>query len=120
MDCIFCKIIAGEIPSYKLYEDDTILAFLDINPSSPGHTIIIPKKHTLDVTTIDNNTLIKIVDKAKDISNILINKMGATGFSLIQNNGSAQEIKHFHLHVIPKYYKNKKLALDEVHDLMTN
>lgn len=120
MDCIFCKIINNEIPLYKIYEDDEILAFLDINPVSPGHTLIIPKKHTLDVTTIDNDILIKILDKSRDIANILIKKMNATGFTLTQNNGSVQEVKHFHLHVMPKYTRKKSLTLDEVHKIMTN
>lgn len=120
MNCIFCKIINGEIPSYKLYEDDEILAFLDINPVSPGHTLIIPKEHTLDVTTIDNETLIKIFDKARDIAPLLIDKMGATGFTLTQNNGSVQEVKHFHLHVMPKYNKKIKISIEDVYKKITN
>jgi histidine triad (HIT) family protein len=119
MDCIFCKIISGDIPSYKIYEDDKILAFLDVNPVNPGHTLIIPKEHTLDVTTIDNDTLIKILDKSRDIANILINKMNANGFTLVQNNGIAQEVKHFHLHVIPKYNKDIKMKIEDVHMTMT-
>ena len=119
MNCIFCKIINGEIPSYKIYEDDEILAFLDINPVNPGHTLIIPKEHTLDVTTINNDVLIKILDKSRDIASLLIEKMGAQGFTLVQNNGVAQEVKHFHLHVMPKYSGKKKLTLDEVYELMT-
>ena len=120
MDCIFCKIITGDVPSYKIYEDDKILAFLDVNPVSPGHTLIIPKEHTLDITTISNDILIKIFDKSKDIANILINKMNADGFALVQNNGIAQEVKHFHLHVIPKYNKNIKMKIEDVHKKMTN
>ena len=58
MDCVFCKIIKGEIPSYKIYEDDDVLAFLDINPVSPGHTLIIPKKHILDLIEIDNDVAV--------------------------------------------------------------
>ena len=75
MDCIFCKIINGDIPSYKIYEDEFILAFLDINPVSPGHILIIPKEHTLDITTIDNDILLKIIDKSRELSSILINKL---------------------------------------------
>ena len=119
MNCIFCKIINGEIPCYKVYEDDVILAFLDINPLSPGHTLIIPKVHTLDVTTIDNDTLIKIINKSREIAEILINKLGATGFSLTQNNGSVQEVKHFHLHVIPSYDKKKELSIEEVYKIIS-
>lgn len=119
MDCIFCKIIAGEIPAYKIYEDDMILAFLDINPVSPGHTLIIPKKHTLDIHSIDNEVLIKIMDKSRDIANMLTTKMGAQGFTLLQNNGSVQEVKHYHLHVMPKYSRKKKLNIDEVYEILT-
>lgn len=119
MDCIFCKIVAGEIPSYKIYEDDSILAFLDINPASAGHTLIIPKKHTLDINTIDNETLIKIFDKARDISKKLVNTLNADGFTLTQNNGDAEEVKHFHLHIIPKYNKSVKMSIEEFYDKMT-
>ena len=116
MNCIFCKIIIGEIPSYKIYEDNDILAFLDINPVQPGHTLIIPKNHTLDVTTIDNDLLMKIFDKAKDIAQILNDKMNADGFTLVQNNGIAQEVKHFHLHVIPKYNKKVTMTIEDVYN----
>ena len=115
MDCVFCKIILGEIPSYKLYEDEDIYVFLDINPVQPGHTLIIPKNHTLDINSIDNSALIKILDKARDISTLLVDKLGADGFTLVQNNGIAQEVKHFHLHVIPKYKRNKKMNIDDVY-----
>ena len=103
MDCIFCKIVKGELPSYKIYEDEKILAFLDVNPCSVGHTLIIPKKHTLDLSTIETDTLNHIMLHAKDISLTLADKLGADGFTLVQNNGFVQEVKHFHLHIIPKY-----------------
>jgi len=120
MNCIFCKIVDGDIPSYKIYEDDVILAFLDVNPVSAGHTLIIPKNHTLDVTTIDNEILINIFDKTRDIAKLLINKMNADGFTLTQNNGCAQEVKHFHLHVIPKYNNKFKMNIDEVYKKIIN
>lgn len=106
MDCIFCKIVEGKIPSLKIYEDDVILAFLDINPDSNGHTLIIPKKHYKDINDIDEKTLCHIYSKAKDIMKLLEGKLNADGFSLLQNNGSVQEIKHYHLHIKP-YYSNK-------------
>ena len=118
MNCVFCKIINGEIPSYKIYEDDDILAFLDVNPVSSGHTLIIPKKHTLDLLEIDDSILEKIVMKSKDIANLLIKKLDADGFTLVQNNGIAQEVKHFHLHIIPKYTKDRKRNIDEIHDII--
>lgn len=120
MDCVFCKIVNGEFSSYKIYEDNDIMAFLDINPQKPGHTLIIPKKHTLDLTTIDDDILVKILDKAKDIGNLLIEKMNACGFTLIQNNGISQDVKHFHLHVIPNYNKKIELNLEETHKKMSS
>ena len=119
MDCIFCKIIAGDIPSYKVYENDKVMAFLDINPTSPGHTLVIPKKHTLDLTTIDNETSLEILNGAKDIATLLMDKLNANGYTLIQNNGSAQDVKHFHLHVIPKYNRKNTMNIEDVYSKIT-
>lgn len=107
MDCIFCKIINGDIPCLKIYEDDLVLAFLDINPDSDGHTLIIPKKHFTDLDDIDLNTLTRINEVAKKIKKLLEEKLGCDGLSLLQNNGFVQEVKHYHLHLKP-YYKDKK------------
>ena len=106
MDCIFCKIANGEIPSYKVYEDDNIFSFLDINPDSNGHTLIIPKKHFKDIDDIDLDTLTHILSRAKEIKKILEEKLNCDGITLIQNNGDIQEVKHFHLHLKP-FYENK-------------
>lgn len=116
MDCIFCKIVSGSIPSYKVYEDEDILAFLDVNPVSPGHTLIIPKRHALDLMEIDNEVLNKIISKSKDIAKMLTEKLNADGFTLVQNNGIAQEVKHFHLHVIPKYGKKMSMKIEDVYN----
>ena len=107
MDCIFCKIVNNEIPSYKIYEDEFVLAFLDINPDSDGHTLIIPKKHFKDLDDIDEETLTKIYKVAKKIKKELEEKLGCMGISLLQNNGEIQEVKHYHLHLKP-FYKGKK------------
>ena len=107
MDCLFCKIINGEIPSLKIYEDDIVLSFLDINPDSDGHALIIPKKHFTDLDDIDLDTLNHINKTAKEIKKKLEKKLGCNGISLLQNNGSVQEIKHYHLHLKP-YYNGKK------------
>lgn len=120
MDCIFCKIINAEIPSYKIYEDDKILAILDVNPYNPGHTLIIPKEHTLDIDTINEDTLNYIMKKAKEIANLLIDKLDAEGFTLVQNNGFVQEVKHFHLHVIPKYKSNFEMEINKVYEKITH
>ena len=107
MDCLFCKIANGEIPSFKIYEDDIVLAFLDINPDSDGHTLIIPKNHFENLDDIDLETLNHIYKVAKNIKKLLEHKLGCEGMSLMQNNGFVQEIKHYHLHLKP-YYKDRK------------
>ena len=118
MDCIFCKIINGEIPSSKIYEDDIVIAFLDINPDSFGHTLIIPKKHYRDLDDIDDKTLMHIMNIAKILKKRIKEKLNCDGLTLIQNNGDVQEVKHFHLHLKP-FYKNKKdKSLDEAFQLL--
>ena len=107
MDCIFCKIANGEIPCNKIYEDDKVLAFLDINPDCDGHTLLIPKKHFTDLEDIDLDTLNHINLVSKKIKKILEEKLNIDGLSLLQNNGLIQEVKHYHLHLKP-YYKDKK------------
>lgn len=119
MNCIFCKMINGEIPCYTLYEDEYVKCFLDINPVSNGHTLIIPKKHFVDITDIENEYLIKIFEASRKIISILKDKTTADGFVLTQNNGSVQEVKHYHLHVIPKYKNKEKLSVEEVYNKLT-
>ena len=107
MECLFCKIINGEIPCYKIYENDDVLAFLDINPDSDGHTLVIPKKHFTDLDDIDLETLTAINKASKEIKKLLEEKLDCDGISLLQNNGDVQEVKHYHLHLKP-YYNDKK------------
>ena len=115
-DCIFCKIAKGEIDSRVIYEDEDIKAFLDVNPEKTGHTLIIPKKHYKDMDDIDIKVLTKIMTVAKDIKRLLEVKLNATGVKFVQNNGSLQEIKHFHLHLVTD--STKDLSLDEVYELL--
>ena len=107
MEQLFCKIISGEIPCLKIYEDDVVLAFLDINPDADGHTLIIPKKHFTDLDDIPINILTSINIASKKIKKVLESKLNCDGVSLLQNNGDVQEIKHYHLHLKP-YYSDKK------------
>ena len=111
MDCLFCKIINGDIPCLKIYENEDVLAFLDINPDADGHTLIIPKKHFTDLDDIDLNTLESINKASKEIKKILEEKLGCIGISLLQNNGSCQEVKHYHLHLKPYYEGIKTIEL---------
>ncbi len=115
-DCVFCKVISGEFSSFKLYEDDMVMAFLDVNPHSYGHTLIIPKEHVLDYEEIDLETLNHINEVGKDIFAKLKEKLKPDSIQLVQNNGKLQEVKHYHLHLIPRYSKNKegKENLEEV------
>lgn len=119
-DCIFCKIINGDIPCMKVYEDDVCLAYLDINPDSDGHTLIIPKKHYKDIYDIPNDTLSHIYDISKKIMDMLKEKLGCDGFTLLQNNGSIQEVKHYHLHIKPHYKDRKSIELIKNKDLIKN
>lgn len=111
MDCLFCKIANGEIPSYKIYEDDIVLAFLDINPDSDGHTLIIPKKHFKDLDDIDDKTLNHVNKIAKKLKKLLEEKLNCDGMSLLQNNGTVQEVKHYHLHLKPYYNEKKSIEM---------
>ncbi len=106
MDCIFCKIINNEIPSYTLYEDDIVKVFLDISPKTNGDTLIIPKKHFTNIVDIDLETLNHINKITKDMYTLLKEKLNCEGMTIIQNNDYGQEIKHFHVHLTPRYQKD--------------
>ena len=108
---IFCKIIAGEIPAKKIFEDNIVVVIMDVNPVSDGHCLVIPKIHYQDLYDINAKTLEHILNVAHDISKILMEKLACDGITLIQNNGSVQEVKHFHLHIIPKYDGKDKIDL---------
>ena len=106
MDCIFCKIINNEIPSYSLYEDDIVKVFLDINPSTNGHCLIIPKKHYTNIDDIEIDTLNHINKIAKDMYSLLKEKLSCDGLTISQNNDYGQEVKHYHMHLTPRYKKD--------------
>ena len=104
-NCIFCMIIDGKIPSRRVYEDENCIAMLDINPATPGHTLILPKEHHQDLTEMNEELLGKLMMVARKIGMIQKERLGAIGFNVIQNNGEAagQTVPHFHIHVIPRY-----------------
>ena len=95
-DCLFCDIINGSVSSYTLYEDNMVKVFLDAYPDSPGHTLIIAKK----------------------VKKVMIENLSPDSVILIQNNGEAQFVKHYHLHLIPKYKRKVELSREEIFDLM--
>lgn len=119
MNCLFCKIINGEIPAYIIYEDDIVLAFLDINPDCNGHTLIIPKEHYLDLDDINSDVLNHIMDSSKKVKKLLEEKLKCDGMTLVQNNGSVQEIKHYHLHLKPYYNEKQNLKkVEEIYNII--
>lgn len=117
-DCLFCKIIRGESPSYTLFEDDTVKVMLDVFPNSVGHTLIIPKEHYLDLGDTPIEVLSHIMEIAKQMKVLLETKLNSNSIVLVQNNGEEQKIKHFHLHLIPKYENNPKMSVEEVYKLL--
>lgn len=117
-DCIFCKIINNEIPSKTLYEDDLVKVFLDVNPVNTGHTLIIPKKHYTNLDDIDINVLTHINEIAKKYHVIFKDKLNIDGMQIVQNNGNIQEVKHYHMHLIPNYINDKTLSVDEVFEIL--
>ena len=104
-NCIFCAIAAGEIPSFKVYEDELVLAYLDINPFSKGHTLVIPKAHSEGLLDTDDRTLQDVIVRVKKVAAHLKAKLGCDGFNIVQNNGEAagQTVKHIHFHIIPRW-----------------
>lgn len=118
MNCIFCKIINNEVPSYKIYEDEIVCAFLDANPDSNGHILIVPKEHFQDIDDIPSNVLNHIMNIAKKIKILLYERLNCDGLTLMQNNGVVQEVKHFHLHLKPYYKNSQKLSLEDVNNLL--
>ena len=103
-NCIFCKIIKGEIPSYKLYEDNYTYVFMDIANDIDGHILVIPKRHVANVLDCDQETLNHVMATAKKISNLLVDKCGYDGVNILNASGecAGQTVFHLHLHIIPK------------------
>lgn len=113
MDCIFCKIAKGEIPSQKVYEDENVYAFLDISPLSKGHTLVIPKKHYSTIYDIPEELLCDVMIVVKKISLHLREKLKCDGLNIKQNNGelAGQTVHHIHFHIVPKYCDEENLQV---------
>jgi len=101
-DCIFCKIIAGDIPCFKVFDDDRTLAFMDINPVHPGHVLVIPKTHAADLYAVPDDWLSATVVTARRVARAVQAALDPPGLNLLQCNGpaAAQSVMHFHMHVI--------------------
>jgi len=104
-DCLFCKIIKGDIPSANIYEDDFSFAFLDINPVNIGHTLLLPKDHYENIFDIPDDLLMKLSVNSKKIAHALQKSLSTDGVNIISNNGraSGQLVFHSHIHIIPRY-----------------
>ena len=104
MDCIFCKLIAGELPSHKIYENDKVMAFLDILPISTGHTIIVPKNHVADVENLNDDDLCAMAIAIKKIGKAVMEGLDVKGYSVFLDNKDAanQHVPHVHFHLVPR------------------
>jgi histidine triad (HIT) family protein len=113
VDTIFSKIIAGEIPCFRVYEDEHVLAFLDINPLSKGHTLVIPKEAAETIDTLSDEAAAAIGRVLPRISRAILQATGAQAFHILQNNGAAahQAVQHVHFHIIPKYADGSGLGI---------
>ena len=117
-NCIFCKIIKGEIPSSKVYEDEEILAFNDINPAAPIHILVIPKKHVNNIFELDSSTGKELFDAVLKTTQILKEKLNIENVNLLNNNGSlaGQVVGHYHIHIIPRYGNDECYFKESPHE----
>ena len=118
-NCIFCKILNGDIPCKKIYEDDKVIVILDVNPKVDGHSLIIPKEHVVDFKEVGDSLLTHMYSVAKIMTDKLMNKLDATAMTLSINYGDSQMVKHLHLHLLPNYdIKEATKTVDEVYDIL--
>lgn len=103
-NCIFCKIVAGEIPCFKIYEDDATLAFMDINPGNPGHCLVIPKAHAPDAYSIDAEDFAAVARTCTKVAPAVRDVVSPDGINLVQANGegAGQTVFHVHMHILPR------------------
>ncbi len=118
-NCIFCKIAHGEIKAYKIYEDDHVIAFLDTNPKSMGHALVIPKKHYDNFLNVDKAIMHRVYDVAQKIGQADMVALGAVGINVLTNcyEPAGQTVMHFHVHVIPRYINNERHQIDMKNDI---
>ena len=105
MECLFCKIVAGDLPSTRVYEDDRVIAIMDIFPATRGHVLVIPRAHSTDVHEIAADDLSAAAAVARLLAGRAVRGLGADGVTVMQSNGAAawQTVFHYHVHVIPRY-----------------
>lgn len=105
MDCIFCKIVSNEIPALKVYEDDRVLAFMDINPVNEGHLLIIPKTHAATIHEIAESDFLAVMSATHKLAAAVKKALNPEGINLLQLNGKAanQVVPHLHVHIVPRW-----------------
>jgi histidine triad (HIT) family protein len=104
-NCLFCKVVAGEVPATKVYEDENTLAFLDIKPVNPGHTLVIPKSHYVNIFEVPEEMTTKMMQTIKKIAHGIKDGLGVENMNITMNNGlhSGQTVFHAHIHLIPRH-----------------
>jgi histidine triad (HIT) family protein len=104
-DCLFCRIVAGELPSTRILEDDRVIAIMDIFPATRGHALVIPRAHAADVRDVAPDDLVAAASAARLLAGRAFERLGAGGVTVMQSNGAAawQTVFHYHVHVIPRY-----------------
>lgn len=119
-DCIFCKIVNGEIPSKVIHEDDIVKVIMNINPEQNGDLLIVAKRHFPDYSKIKDEEIVHINHVIKELKELLTDKLKPTGMQLITNAGTCQEIKHFHIHMTPGYEPSQPIVdVDIMYDKLT-
>ena len=112
--CVFCKIISGEIPSYKVYEDDDFLAILDISQTTHGHTLVMPKKHYSNMLEMPNNEYAKLMTITQRLAIKITNNLNASGCNTLinANEVAGQTVMHTHVHIIPRYTESDSIKIE--------
>ena len=113
MDCLFCRIVAGDIPAFKVYEDDHTLSFMDINPTSEGHLLVLPKTHFENLFDADDEALGRVMAVVRKVSRAMRDSLNINSLNMVQANGpwAVQSIPHFHIHLIPRR-KDDNVGID--------
>ncbi len=109
MDCVFCSIIEGKAPAEIIYEDEATVAFMDINPANPGHTLVVPRQHVRDVFDIDEETAAAVMRAAVRVARAIKAALQPDGVNLFQASGRAafQSVFHFHIHIVPRWWDDR-------------
>ena len=113
MACIFCLIVAGELPSHRIAESDRALAFLDINPAVVGHALVVPRAHAANLHEVAPDDLSACAELARQVASRLVDRLACDGVSIVQSNGAAagQTVFHYHVHVIPRFERDALRAM---------